>query len=187
MSRRFSFERERMIDLDPKPLTFQKRCWNCLCTKDRKNDIASKSLILESWSQHFCRQSINGMGTSKSLSDSLRNFDIWKQWTRNIGNSRTGNRQITGKCFFFFHIVMSRNITSPSYRRSFLHLKAINHQCPCPSSSLCSGSSLIKVSILIIEIQASTADFNCRILLILGSKTPALISSTTLPFNKSNP
>lgn len=102
-------------------------------------------------------------------------------------NSSIKNRKVTGKCFLLIHIVISRNITSPSYRRSFLHVKAISHQCPCPSSSLCSGSSLIKVSILIIEIQASTADFNCRILLMLGSKTPALISSTTLPFNRSNP
>src|SRR5947199_9343100 len=38
-----------------------------------------------------------------------------------------------------------------------------------------------------IAIQASTADFNCFTLLILGSRTPALIWSTTFPFDKSNP
>lgn len=48
--------------------------------------------------------------------------------------------------------------------------------CPCPSSPpLCSGSSLINVSILITAIHASTALFSCLTLLILGSSTPPLI------------
>ncbi len=69
--------------------------------------------------------------------------------------------QLGRECFF--------NWTSRIVRR---HV----NQCPCPSSPpLCSGSSLIRVSILMTAIQASTALFNCFTLLMLGSKTPALI------------
>lgn len=50
-------------------------------------------------------------------------------------------------------------------------------QWPCPSSSpppLCSGSSLISVSMRMTAMHASTALFSCRTLLMLGSSTPAL-------------
>ena len=60
-------------------------------------------------------------------------------------------------------------------------------QCPCPSSSLFSGSSLIMVSILIIATQASTALLSCLILLMLGSNTPIFTLSTTRPLLKSSP
>jgi hypothetical protein len=61
------------------------------------------------------------------------------------------------------------------------------NQCMSSSSPLLSGSSLIRVSIRMMAIHASTALFNCFTLLMFGSKTPALISSTTLPLIKSRP
>lgn len=59
--------------------------------------------------------------------------------------------------------------------------------CGSPSPPLFSGSSLISVSILIIAIQASTALFNCRTLLMLGSMTPIFTISTTFPRLRSSP
>ena len=61
---------------------------------------------------------------------------------------------------------------------------------PCGSPSpppLCSGSNCISVSILMMAMQASTALLSCRTLLMLGSSTPTLTISLTLPSVRSSP
>jgi len=71
-----------------------------------------------------------------------------------------------------------------STRTPSIHAQCISSSPPPP---LCSGSSLMIVSIRMIATQASTALFNCFTLLTLGSSTPILSMSMTLPCVRSSP